>query len=177
MPTQTRQIEIKVLEANVDDLIKRLTVMGAVIEFDGELTNVYFDNDAHQYTDGKDTLRLRKARNVTTLAYKKHISSEEAKVKDVWEVEVGDLEQMGEILENLGFHVLHESMKRRTGFNLGEVYFNIDSYPNIPSYLEVMAPDVETINANLQKLGIDPAKAVPWSIKEVFEHYGVNQVI
>ncbi len=174
MPTQTRQIEVKVLEVNVDDLINKLTAMDAAIDFDGELMNVYFDNDAHQFTEGKDTLRLRKARQITTLTFKKHISSEEAKVKDVWEVEVSDLEQMGEILENLGYHVLHKSDKLRTAFNLGTVYFNIDSYPNIPSYIEVMAPDVNTINDSLRKLGIDPANVVPWSIKEVFEHYGVN---
>jgi adenylate cyclase class 2 len=166
-----RQIEIKILEVDVDEVIRELTKMNAEIEFDGILYSIYFDDNEKRFSEGGDTLRLRQANDLKTIAYKEHVSKEHAKVKDLVEVKIGDIEHMQILLEGLGYFVLAKSEKRRSEFSIGSIYFNIDSYADIPSYLEVEGSDLAAIKKKVLALGFETKDMKPWSVRDVFEHY------
>jgi len=166
-----RQIEVKILEIDVDEIIGKLTDMGAEIEFDGILISIYFDDKSKRFSKGGDTLRLRQAHEIKTMAFKENVSKEHAKVKDLLEVKIAEVDVMQNILQALGFTVLDRSEKRRTEFYNNNFYYNIDSYADIPSYLELEGPDLPSIRSAARELGFSPDQLKPWSIKDLFAHY------
>jgi adenylate cyclase, class 2 len=167
-----KEIEVKILEINVEEIEKKLKEMCAVKVFDGELVNIYFDyQDRHLEKEGK-VLRLRKTDDKIILTYKKFITQKDAKVMDENELEVQDFELMGRILKGIGLFPLYEFKKNRKTYELNRIHFEIDESPNIPAFLEIEAPDLKTIYEIVLKLGFSKKNVNSYSIKEVLEHYG-----
>lgn len=167
-----KEIEVKILEINVEEIEEKLKEMGAEEVFDGELVNAYFDfSDRRLEKEGK-VLRLRKKDDKVILTYKKYITREEAKIMDEKELLVEDFETMKEIFKGLGLLPLHEFSKHRTTYKLNQTNFEIDKYPGIPPFLEIEAPGVGKLNEFISELGFSKGQANSWSIKEVLEHYG-----
>ncbi|MEJ2307461.1 MAG: CYTH domain-containing protein, partial [candidate division WOR-3 bacterium] len=100
------------------------------------------------------------------------INREKAKVMDEHELEVQDFELLKAIFKELSLSPVYEFKKHRTTYEFNKTHFEIDKYPGIPAFLEIEAPDLETINEMVSKLGFSPDEANSYSIKEVLEHYG-----
>jgi adenylate cyclase class 2 len=166
-----REIEVKILEIDVEETEKKLRGMGAEKVFSGELVNAYFDfPDKRLEKEGK-ILRLRKKGDKVILTYKKFINREEAKVMDEYELEAQGFELLKKIFNEVGLFLIYEFKKHRTTYELKQTHFEIDKYPDIPAFLEIEAPDLETINEMVSKLGFPREKANSYSIKEVLKYY------
>ena len=166
-----KEIEVKILEINVEEVERKLKKLGVVKVFDGELVNIYFDfPDKRLEREGK-VIRLRKKYDKVILTFKKFITQEEAKVMDENELEVPDLGLMIEIFKEIGLLPLYKFKKHRKTYELNQIHFEIDKYPDIPAFLEIEAPDLKTVYAMVSKLGFSKEKVNSYSIKEVLEHY------
>jgi adenylate cyclase class 2 len=166
-----KEIEVKILEIDVEEIEKKLKKMEAEKVFEGEVVSIYFDfPDKLLEREGK-ILRLRQKGDKVILTYKELISKDEAKIMDEYELEVNDFESMKKMFEGVGLFPLYEFNKHRTTYKLNNTNFEIDKYPDIPAFLEIESPDLKTINDMVSKLGFSKEEVNSYSIKEVLEYY------
>jgi adenylate cyclase class 2 len=167
-----QEIEVKILEVDAAKIIAKLESLGAKKVLEGEDETSLFDFvDLRLHAEGK-LLRVRKQGGITTLTFKQKISREGVKVMEEYETEVSDCEEMKKILQKIGLIELPKPSKHRISYVLGDVRFEIDTFREIPTYLEIEAPSVEEVQTWVQKLGFSKDDAKPWSAEEVFEYYG-----
>ncbi|MBU6321084.1 MAG: CYTH domain-containing protein [Patescibacteria group bacterium] len=73
---QNREIEVRFLEVDAEDLKRRLAALGATDEGEDMLEEVIiYDKDFKWRDDGGKLLRLRTKRGTTVLTYKHHIAN------------------------------------------------------------------------------------------------------
>jgi len=168
----THEIEVKILEIDVDAIIRKLEGLGAVKTGEGPVTGVFFvPKDGFSE---KKHLRLRTLHGKTELCLKIPVSKEGAKIMDERETVVDDYDATRSILLGLGFEEIKPFSKRRTSYVLGEIHFEIDTVEGIPPYLEVEASSIDEVKRGVEMLGLSMADAKPWGGKELRAHYGVD---
>ena len=90
------------------------------------------------------------------------------------EVEVSDFEKTDEILNMLGYeHSMYQENKR-TIYRLGNIEFDIDSWPMIPTYLEIEGKSKEQVEEMIEKLEIDKNKLSLDKVSEIYKKYGFD---
>ena len=98
-----------------------------------------------------------------------------AKNAEEYSVEVSDLEITEKILQNLGLGIIDDMLKHRVSYKLDTSRFDMDRYLGkydfIPELLEIEAENVEAIYKYANLLGYKPKDCLPWSTKELIEHY------
>lgn len=166
-----KEIEVKILEIDVGEVEKKLKEMGAEKIFDGEMVNIYFDFPEKRLEKEGKILRLRKKGDKVILTFKKLITQKKAKVMNEYELEVRDFGLMRKIFKEIGLLPLYEFKKHRKTYELNQIHFEIDKYPDIPVFLEIEAPDLETVYKVIPELGFSKKDVNSYSIKEVLEHY------
>lgn len=166
-----REIEVKFLEVNPDNVISSLENLGAERVFDGEITADYFDFDDKRLAKNDITIRLRKRGATAELTLKKKKPSTHAKVCDEYETPIEDFESMKQILTHLSLQFKRRITRHRISFILKDTRFEIDKVPGIPPFLEIEAPTVHHIEQHAQKLGLSMKDAKPWSTNQVQEFY------
>lgn len=120
-------------------------------------------------------IRLRTNGDVTTLAIKSLKRTDEFGNTDEEEVVVGDFDTTDRILERLGYHHRNYQENLRHSFKLGNVSIEIDSWPHIPTYVEVEgSSESEVLNA-LQILGVDFNQVTTKDVESIYrEIYGID---
>jgi adenylate cyclase class 2 len=166
-----KEIEVKILEINVEEVEKKLKKMGAEKVFDNEVVSIYFDFKDKSLEKVGKILRLRQKGDEVVLTYKEFISQDEAKIMDEYELSVSDFETMKRIFEGIGLFPLYEFRKHRKTYELKQIHFEIDRYPDVPAFLEIEAPDLKTIDELISELGFPKEKVNSYSIKDVLEYY------
>jgi adenylate cyclase, class 2 len=169
-----KEIEVKILEINKQQIEEKLRILGATKIFDGELLTLFFDFQDGRIRKEKNVLRLRKEQGKIELTYKKVQVQKEAKVAEEFSVEVSNIETMTEILRNLGLVVNQKMLKNRTSYKLGEVRFDIDKYKEvyefIPEFLEIEGSSVD-IKKYAAILGFQEKDCLTWSTDELVKYY------
>lgn len=56
----------------------------------------------------------------------------------------------------------------REEWTLGAVIFDLDTWPGLPTFLEVDGPDKDTVRGTVDGLGLDLARASLGSVDEVY---------
>jgi adenylate cyclase class 2 len=166
-----KEIEVKILEINVPEVVKRLEALGAKKVLDTVQEIIIYDNAEGTLSKGQ-LLRLRKNGEVIELTYKKRISKEGTKISDEKEVHVSDFETTRKILQGIGLKEVRKTTKHRISYHLHGVGFEIDTYPGIPTFLEIETEDEKLLEEYVKKLGFTMKDAKPWTGKDVFKHYG-----
>lgn len=161
------EYEVRVLEIDKEKLIAKLEKLGATKIADFEYKRrVYNFNPP---TD-KKWIRLRTDGTKTTLTIKKIESLEIDGTKEI-EIEVSDFEETNNILEELGYkaHTYQES--KRTRYVLKDVELDIDTWPYIPTYLEIEGKDEEAVKDMIKLLEIDETKVTSIDVQGVFKDF------
>lgn len=168
-----KETEAKILEVDAQDVCKRLEALGAQKVFEGELVATVYDFPDKRLSKQEILIRLRKEGNNTKLTYKKLLNADQAKVSEEIEVAVGDFDAMEKILLLLGLSPKkgYPLSKQRLSYVLDSTRFELDTFTQFPTYLEIEAPDDATIKKYAQKLGFTAASLKPWGVREVFAHY------
>ncbi|MDP6293284.1 MAG: class IV adenylate cyclase [Candidatus Woesearchaeota archaeon] len=166
-----QEVEVKILDVDVKAVQQKLADLGARKVFDGELDIAIFDTEDNQIRKAKSLLRLRSDGEKTVLCHKRLITKQGAKIMDENEVEVQDKERAKLVLQSLGYTKIRTQTKHRTSYLLGEVRYELDTLPGIPTFLEIEAKDVQTLQKAVKQLGYAPQDTKPWTGGEVLEHY------
>lgn len=171
-----KEIELKILEINEKEMIKRILALGAKKIMKKTLFEEHlFDFKDKSIKKAHNLCRLRKEGNKTFLNFKFKGRQHKTffKVAEENQVEVSDFALMEIILKRLGLNPVTHRKKTRISYRLGEVRFEIDKYPEIPAYLELEGPE-KAIREVLNKLKIDIKQTTNMNAGQVFKFYGIK---
>lgn len=165
------EYEIRVLEIDKDEIIKKLEILGAVKI--GEFNQKRYVYDLRPTESGK-WIRLRTNGKTTTLTYKDVVSNTIDGTKEV-EVEVDNFERTNELLEKIGFKNRSYQENLRIQYILNNVEIDIDSWPMIPTYLEIEGNSEKEVIEIQNLLEVDTAKLTALNCDDIYKQiYGID---
>ena len=164
------EYEVRILEIDVADVIKKLNNIGAKKEWD--LLQRRYVYDLIPKVDGK-WIRLRTNGEVTTLTIKDVVSSEIDGTREL-EIKVDDFEKCNLILNELGYESHGYQENRRIQYKYDGVEIDIDYWPLIPTYLEIEGPNEEKVYEILELLGYNKEEATAKDVENIYLDYGYN---
>lgn len=167
------EFETRFLEIDKAEMLKKLHDLGAEDLGEVKLYEVIFYDKDLKWLDEHRLIRLRNKSGKTVLTYKHH---EEQKIGATKEIEfgVGDFEKAKEFLLALGYVCYRTIEKYRHTLKLNGVTFDIDTWPKIPTYLEIEADSEEKIKSAVESLGLKWKNKFEKDARYVFKHYGFD---
>ncbi|MFD6227094.1 class IV adenylate cyclase [Streptomyces sp. NPDC060232] len=161
------EYEAKFLAVDVADLQDRLTRLGAVQAFPRTLlTRKIFENDN---LDGGAWLRLRDEGTRSTLTLKQVTDSTTIDGTTEIETEIADLHAMADILRRLGLREVRYQENYREEWRLGEVAFDFDTWPDLPTFIEIEGPDEASVRQAAALLELNYTDARFGSVDEIYK--------
>ena len=164
------EFELRVLEINHDELIKRLEELGAMKQFERFQRRYVYDIEP-----GVDSKWMR----LRTNGIKSTLTIKEVKEKTIdgtkeLEIEVSDFDKTYEILEKLGYSPRAYQENKRTQYLLDGVEIDLDSWPLIPEYVEIEGKSEEEVKNTLKKLNLENEKVTALDVESIYESYGIK---
>lgn len=161
------EYELRVLDIDTEKVIKKLEELGAekIAEFNYK-RRVY---NFHPAVDHK-WIRLRTDGKKTTLTIKKLESFEIDGTKEL-EIEVSDFEETNLVLNELGYTAHTYQENKRIRYMLNGVELDIDSWPYIPTYLEIEGKSEEAVKDMVKLLEVDENKITSIDVQGVFKTF------
>ncbi len=170
-----KEIEVKILEIDVTVIRQKLKKLGANKTFDEDMHTIVFDTPDGQLKKKGLFLRLRQEGNDVHFCFKgKKDASKEFKVREEIELTVSSMKDMVIVLEKLGFVKKFEYAKHREQYKLGKISFDIDTYKEIPTLLEIEAPTEKEVETAVKALGYSMKQTTNVSAGELFQKYKVK---
>ncbi|MFI7666599.1 class IV adenylate cyclase [Nocardia sp. NPDC049526] len=161
------EYEAKFLAIDVDAVRAALTALGATQLFPRTLlTRKIFDND----TLARGAwVRLRNEGSRSTLTLKQVTDASTIDGTTEIETTVGDLDAMAEILAHLGLREVRYQENFREEWQLGDVVFDLDTWPDLPTFLEIEGPDEAAVRRAANLLSLNYAEARFGSVDEIYK--------
>jgi adenylate cyclase, class 2 len=172
------EIEIKFLSIDPDLIIQKLERIGAKKIFEKMYRRRVFDYPDWRLDKDYSWLRLRDEGNQITLSFKKRIKPGKDGANDEGmqenEIIVSDFDQTADILLRIGLIEKSYQENKRISYILNDIEFDIDSWPQIPTYLEIEAKSWEEIDKAVKVLDLNLEDKKIFSTTQVYENYGLN---
>ena len=172
-----KELELKFLEVDRDDIVRRLEEVGARLTVDDVLRTIYFDFADGRIRNSHEVFRLRTFGDKIELCRKVNMRLEDGcKVYDELETHVSDFDDAVELIESLGFVKGLYFEKKRTEYVLADgSKFEIDEFPGIPVMLEIEALNRERINELVEEFNLGRYEQTHLTGQKVLrEKYGVD---
>jgi adenylate cyclase, class 2 len=129
-------------------------------------TRLIFENDAVQ---GEQWLRLRDEGGKTTLTLKQVSDATHIGGTTEIEIEVSDLEKTAELLKAVGLRQVRYQQNYREEWQIGGITYDFDTWPDLPTFLEVEGPSEEAVRTAVANLGLDYTEARFGSIDLIYK--------
>ncbi len=165
------EFELRVLDVVESEMIQKLEALGAekVGEFD-QKRYVYDFNPKRE----NEWIRLRTNGAKTTLCYKNIEKNSLDGTKEL-EIEVSSLEKTNEMLNVLGYTAKAYQENRRVRYVLDGIEIDIDSWPLIPTYMEIEGSNEEEVLNMAKKLDIPEDRISYLNCEDIYKKiYGIN---
>ncbi|MDP4008357.1 MAG: class IV adenylate cyclase [Candidatus Peregrinibacteria bacterium] len=172
-----KELELKFLEVDREDLVKRLIGAGAVLKVDDILKTVYFDTPDQKIMRSGDLLRVRTFGEKIELCWKDNMRLEDGcKVYDETEVHVSDFENTVKILQSLGYVQAIYFEKKRTEYILADgSKFEIDELPGVPVFVEIEAENAARISELAREFNLEKYETSHLTGEELIKQkYGIE---
>ncbi|MET8486316.1 CYTH domain-containing protein [Streptomyces tendae] len=161
------EYEAKFLAVDAVGLQARLTALGAVQAFPRTLlTRRIYENDTFERGTW---VRLRDEGTRSTLTLKQVTDGTRIDGTKEIETEVSDLHAMADILRRVGLIEVRYQENYREEWRLGEVAFDFDTWPDLPTFLEIEGPDKASVRQAAALLGLDYSKARFGSVDAIYK--------
>lgn len=164
------EYEVRILEIDREKIIKKLEELGAEFQWDHIQKRYVYDFIPKL---DKKWIRLRTNGDKSTLAIKNLISSNIDGTQEL-EIEVSDFEKTNLILKELGFEPKGYQENRRCQYVLNGVEIDIDSWPLIPTYLEIEGSNEDDVYSIALALGFDKNDVVSRDVEGIYLDYGYS---
>lgn len=162
------EYEVRILEIDSEEIVKKLEKLGATFQWDAVQRRYVYDFIPK--IEGK-WIRLRSNGKRTTLTIKNIVSSKIDGTQEL-EVEVADFEKTNAILNELGFEAKGYQENRRCQYVLDDVEIDIDSWPLIPTYIEIEGKSEQAVYDIVHKLGFQEKDIVTTDVEGIYLQYG-----
>lgn len=170
-----KEIEVKILEINPEEIKKKLLDLGAKRIGENKFAATIFDFEDGRIRKRGELLRLRKIGDKVELTYKsKEYKESDFKTAEEFETTVTDFNDMLKIFEKLGLKQTMYYEKIRESFKLNNAKIEIDTYPKIPTFIEIEAPTEEEVEKTVKILGFDMKNTTKKVLPEVAKLYNVD---
>jgi adenylate cyclase class 2 len=179
MDTTNEEIEVKFLDVDKEELEKKLVAIGAHKVKDFFYRHVAMDYPDYRLNKDHSWIRLRDEEDKIVLAYKKRLGvssmhgTNDEGMEEI-EVVVDNYETTKLFLHKIGLIEKHEAEKKRTRWQKGETVFDIDTFPALPTYLEIEAPSWAAIDTATEELGFDPSTRKICSGNQIYKMHGID---
>jgi adenylate cyclase class 2 len=162
--------EVKFFLNDLEVFEKRLISSGAQLKLERCLEiNLRFDTPDRRLSSSFQTLRLRQDK-ICRLTWKgAGDPAGEVSAREELEIEVSDLNTARAILEGLGFELMLVYEKYRSAYMLGDVEISLDEMP-FGNFCEIEGPDIDSIKAAADLLGLDWEKRSTLSYLALFNN-------
>lgn len=172
------EIEVKFLNIDPVSIEKKLLAIGAKKVFEKLYKRRVFDYPDFRLDKSGAWLRLRDEGDKVTLTLKQRLGMEKGEngndlSMEETEISVNDFETTASLLLKLGFVEKHYVENKRIRYILDDIEFDIDSYPQLESYLEIEAPSWEKIDKAIESLGLDPKDKKIFSTTQIYALKGI----
>ena len=158
------EYEVRVLEIDVYAIIEKLEKLGAKKIGDWNYRRYVYDVKPKE--EGK-WIRLRTNGESTTLTYKNIIDNSINGTKEV-EINVDSFDNTNEFLECIGFKSRSYQENKRVRYMLDDVEIDIDTWPMIPSYLEIEGDSEDDVMRIVNKLGLETSNLTSLSPQDIY---------
>ena len=166
------EYEVRVLEINKEEIQDKLKELKATLVEDSFQKRYVYDFNP---INPSKWIRLRTNGSKSTLTIKNVESSNIDGTKEM-EIEVNDFDTTNEILKELGYIPRGIQENKRIKYDLNGVEVDIDTWPGIPTYLEIEGKSEEEVYNTLNILGIDKEKATSLDVQSIYEQvYGIEE--
>lgn len=160
------EIEAQFLDINKDEMRAKLAATGGkLVQSEIKMKRVIFDAGEHQF------IRVRDEGNKIVMTYK-NVSDDKSILgtKEV-NVVVDDYDKAVEFMK--GTHLLVKAHQEtlREEWELNDCEICIDTWPWIPSFIEIEGPSEEKVWETADLLGLDKEKAKFGSVDSTYNHY------
>ena len=163
------EIEVKVLEVNKKELENKLKEIGAKKKAKRKIKTILYG------VPGKENknviIRLRKKPGVFSITYKKVLKTNKpVKIAEEIGVKVPDFNEMKLILDRLFIKKIEYEKEGILYIKEGTI-FGIDTIKGIPTFLEIEAESIKTIEKYIKILKIDKKKIRKWTAEQLLKNY------
>ena len=166
-----KEIEIKILGIDPSKIRKKLVQFGATKVFEGNLSDTRLDTPDRRFKKRDQLLRVRQLGKRTELCFKDARENSTLKIQEEIQVQTDDPAKTLTLLQKLGFSNTRHYTKHRESWKLGKIYFEIDSWDDVPPLLEIEAPSEEEVKAWVKRLGFTMQQTTSMTGREVEKHY------
>lgn len=165
------EYECRILEINVEEIITKLEKLEAIKI--GEFFQKRYVYDFNPIVPNK-WIRLRTNGKKTTLAIKELTNKTIAGTKEL-EIEVSDFDDTNRILNELGYIARNYQENKRITYILDDIEIDIDTWPLIPTYIEIEGKNKECIDDLIKKLSIDKKNITFMDVTTIYnEIYNID---
>lgn len=171
------EIEAKFTNINVAEMRSRLKEGGAqLVTPERLMTRINFDWQDNELLDGENAwVRVRDEGDKVTMTYKRVLDRTLHGTKEA-NVTIDSFESGRQFLKALGMEERVFQETKRESWLLDACEVTIDTWPWVPSFLEIEGPSEMHVRAVATKLGCDWSAAMFGSVETVYqEHYDVTE--
>lgn len=165
------EYEIRILEIDKEKMIEKLEGLGA--KKIGEFNQKRYVYDLKPAKENK-WIRLRTNGYDTTLTYKSIEADTIDGTKEV-EIQVNDFNTTNEFLNRIGFIARNYQENNRIQYVLDDVEIDIDTWPKIPTYLEIEGKSKKEVDDMVKKLNLENSKITFLNCNSIYkEIYNID---
>ena len=174
------EIEAKFVDIDVDKLKAKLSELGAKFIGSFDYKRKAYDFPGLPLAKNKNAwVRLRDEGDRIVLTYKERINAgvngaRDGGMKEV-EVIVSNFVLTDQFLKEIGMIEKFYEENKRERYVLNNVEVDIDTWPMIPTYVELEGSSWESVQALAEKLGFEWSKHFRCSTMQIYEMYGINE--
>lgn len=168
------EFEAKFPKINKNDIREKLKKLGATLNFQ-ERKFIRMTFDTPELRSKNAWVRLRNEGDKTTMTFK--IVADQNSIEGMREVGfvIDDIEAAKSFLEQLGIKQKGYEENLREEWKLGDVIFEIDTWPLIEPYIEIEAPTKEQVIDYFEKLELDFSQAHFGAVDSLYRDlYGIE---
>lgn len=164
------EIEAKFIELP-SNIRERLLKAGAVcVNVERLMRRKNFDTPDRRLLKTNGWIRVRDEGGKITMSYKQLQDRTLTGTKEV-NVTVNSFDETCHFLEAVGFASYSYQETKRESWRLGETEIEIDTWPWVPSFLEIEAPSENELWAVIDKLNLNKDDAKFGSVEIVYQYY------
>ena len=167
------EIEAQFLDINKDGIRTTLKKLGAkLVKPEVLMKRVVFSLDKHSYA------RVRDEGDKIVMTYKNVLDQNSILGTKEINVVVDNYDNAVLLLKSCGLKPKSREESYREKWVLDDVELCIDTWPWIPTFLEIEGPSEEKVWKVAEKLGLDKSKAKFGSVDSTYHHYyGIDESV
>jgi len=169
-----QEFETQVLDIDKEAMIKKLKDLGAEEEPEVLQKRWVFDIDPCTVESTGEWIRLRQVGNKKPMITYKNKSGKGLSETQEIEIEVDDFNRAAKLLSKLPFKGQYYQENKRLKFVLKNIEFTLDTWPMVPTFLEIEAKNEKKVAEGLELLGLTRKDAGHIGTIAIYKKYGID---